>query len=148
MDKDLAMLCWRTDRGGYARTNLPKYNSKPLPPKCAHRIVMARLLGRPLVRAELCDHINHNRLDNRRCNLRIVNALGNQQHRRGAQRNNRTSGIRGVTWSRQAQRWCVYAHYRQRQYWGGQFKDVADAERAARELRQRLGFLSSDEAQP
>lgn len=41
------------------------------------------------------DHINHRTLDNRRENLRVVDAQGTQANRRGAQVNSK-SGVRGV----------------------------------------------------
>jgi hypothetical protein len=44
------------------------------------------------------DHINHDPLDNRRANLRVVTQQHNTQNRKGANRNNHI-GVRGVgTW--------------------------------------------------
>lgn len=50
------------------------------------------------------DHINHNKLDNRRCNLRIVN---NQQNHfnRPINKNNK-SGCKGVYYNKQCKKWC------------------------------------------
>lgn len=42
------------------------------------------------------DHINHNSLDNRKGNLRNVSRAVNGQNRKGAQRNNKSSGYRNV----------------------------------------------------
>jgi len=55
-------------------------------------------------KGQVVDHINHDTLDNRRENLRIVTDLENQQNRIKAQKNN-TSGIPGVTWVKDKQKW-------------------------------------------
>ncbi len=53
----------------------------------------------------LVDHRNHNTLDNRRENIRIVDHTGNQLNRFGANRDNKSSGIRGVHWDANARKW-------------------------------------------
>ncbi len=45
---------------------------------------------------EIIDHINHDGLDNRSANLRIVTNSENMQNRNGANRNSKT-GVRGVS---------------------------------------------------
>lgn len=63
------------------------------------------------------DHINGNKLDNRRENLRVVTAHENGTNRHKLNRNNR-SGIRGVCFNKAAcqkhKPWkaTIYAHYR------------------------------------
>lgn len=49
---------------------------------------------------KVIDHINHNTLDNRRCNLKICTNLENQQNKR-----NNTSGCVGVRWHSQGKKW-------------------------------------------
>lgn len=53
--------------------------------QCLHRLLMDFPKGMTV------DHINHNTLDNRRCNLRIVTDIQNKQNRK-----DNTSGILGV----------------------------------------------------
>lgn len=48
-------------------------------PEYEHRVVMERVLGRPLETWEHVHHINHNKLDNRPENLQVLTAL---EHRR------------------------------------------------------------------
>ena len=49
------------------------------------------------------DHINHNGLDNRKCNLKICTIAENGQNRRLAKNN--TSGINGVSWNSEEKKW-------------------------------------------
>jgi hypothetical protein len=50
------------------------------------------------------DHINHNTLDNRKINLRIVNDSDSMLNRRGPTKKN-TSGFRGVSFAKSCSKW-------------------------------------------
>ena len=54
------------------------------------------------------DHINGNRLDNRRCNLRIVTPQQNQFNRRIQ---SGTSRFKGVYWQKEAEKWRARIRY-------------------------------------
>lgn len=69
------------------------------------------LLHRFLTQAEpgsIVDHLNHRTLDNRRANLCVGTQSDNQRNRKGANRNNLSCGIRGVTWSKKDRRWIAH----------------------------------------
>ncbi|HYD58974.1 MAG TPA: HNH endonuclease signature motif containing protein [Noviherbaspirillum sp.] len=53
------------------------------------------------------DHINGVRSDNRIANLRDVSRRTNNENRREAQCNNRSSGLLGVTWSGRHKKWAA-----------------------------------------
>lgn len=61
LDKDGYVLLWMP---GHPEANVHNQVRE-------HRIVMARMLGRPLTRTEVVDHINDIRDDNRPKNLRL-----------------------------------------------------------------------------
>lgn len=52
-----------------------------------------------------CDHINRNKLDNRRCNLRNVTKSVNRLNAK-VQRNNK-SGVNGVSWDKKMSKWVA-----------------------------------------
>jgi len=87
---------WSIHGGGYAQTSY-KYKL----------ILMHRLLFPEL---HQIDHIDGNRLDNRKQNIRECNESQNQANR-GKTRLN-TSGFKGVSWSNKSGKWCVKIGFR------------------------------------
>lgn len=53
------------------------------------------------------DHINGDTLDNRRSNLRIVSRSENNQNRSITNPNNKTSGIKNISWNKSLEYWVV-----------------------------------------
>lgn len=106
IDADLAEFKWcaQAHHGGgfYAVRNSahPKRMKVLL-----HRVILERVIGRPLTKTELTDHISGNKLDNRRENLRIATNAQNLRNR-GKQRNN-TTGFKGVAWHRASGKWTA-----------------------------------------
>lgn len=71
------------------------------------------------------DHINGNRLDNCRNNLRIVNKSQNCINR-GLHKNN-TSGAKGVSWDKVSKKWHSYISINRKNINLGLFDDINDA---------------------
>jgi len=75
-----------------------------VPTRSPRKVYLHRLILTPLP-TEVVDHINGSRLDNRRVNLRITTQQLNCQNR--ALNANSTTGHKGVTWHKQAKRYCA-----------------------------------------
>lgn len=71
------------------------------------------------------DHINGNRLDNRKSNLRLVTAH-QQSMNKGLSKNN-TSGTKGVMWLESAKKWSAYIFYNYKKICLGLFKNKNEA---------------------
>lgn len=106
-DRDLCDLGWRCigskDDGYYAGRTI-KHNEKPFTARL-HRIILGRVLGRELkpYPHELVDHVDGDRLNNRRSNLRLANFSTNGMNRKRSSSN--TSGYKGVSWHKHKRRW-------------------------------------------
>lgn len=81
------------------------------------------------------DHINHNTLDNRRDNLRLIDCRGNQENRKKSDR--QTSRFKGVDWHSIGKKWRSRIHDGELQSNGerrerhlGLFRSEEDAARA------------------
>lgn len=73
-----------------------------------------------------CDHISRNTLDNRKENLRSSTFSENMQNR--SKFKNNTSGVIGVSWSEQQQKWVSYINNSNHQrLWLGFYENKDDA---------------------
>lgn len=92
------------------------------------------------------DHINHNSLDNRRDNLRVITQGQNTQNREGAMKNSK-SGVRGVHWNKKCGKWHAQVGVNNEIIYLGLFEDLKEAEQAVINARRKyLPFSQKDKA--
>ena len=126
---------WSLHNRGYAITG--GGNSKVL----MHRMILG--LSNPKgegrgsgVYAPQADHINGDKLDNRRLNLRVVTNQQNHQNRQTGVGG--TSKYRGVSLHTASGKWHAKVKTGGKSHWAGYHDSELDAAVAAWELRQRL----------
>ena len=73
----------------------------------------------------LCDHINHNGLDNRRANIRLCTNAQNQHNQRP--HTGCSSCYKGVCWNQNKTKWQAYIRLNNRKYHLGCFDYEIDA---------------------
>lgn len=73
-DADLARLSWQRSTHGHLKRNLRYGQGKRTNQELA-RIIMERLLARPLTPADIVEHVDGDLLNNRRENLRLLGGL-------------------------------------------------------------------------
>lgn len=97
--------------------------------KSLHRLLM----GDP--KSKIVDHINHDTLDNRRSNLRIVNNSQSMQNTRLSNANK--SGYKNVSWHKTMNRWRVRLNKEGEELMLGYFDCVHEAGRIAKDARKK-----------
>lgn len=86
------------------------------------------LLHRYLIspgKENVVDHINHNRLDNRKHNLRICNTMQNNQN--SIIRMNNTSDIIGIWYDNKNEKWASEIRVNKKKIWLGRYHNKKDA---------------------
>ena len=81
------------------------------------------------------DHINHNTLDNRKSNLRIVTNRQNTQNKKN---------VKGYSWNKSRNKWQAII-YVDKAIHLGYFLNELDARQAYLDARKRYGFVESPE---
>ena len=84
---------------------------------------------------KMIDHINGNRIDNRIENLRAAN--DNQNAHNMGMRPDNSSGIKGVSWNKDRQKWAVRVNHNKKTY-QRYVQDLELAELVAIEMRSKL----------
>lgn len=129
VDADLSQAKWNVRRRTKGqKTEYVKMYRRTTKSQYMHRVIMSRILGRPLLKSELVDHINGNGLDNRRANLRLANKSQNVQNV-GIKRSN-TSGYKGVSFHKRRKKWDARISVSGHQHCLGTFDTPEEAHKA------------------
>lgn len=80
------------------------------------------------------DHINHDTLNNTNSNIRNVTKSENQQNRLGGTKRN-TSGYRGVSWSKESQKWTTKIKVNGKAKYLGMYEDIKEANNVVKRYR-------------
>jgi hypothetical protein len=100
-----------------------------------HRLIMNAPTDRQV------DHVNGDRLDNRRANLRLATQRENSANTR--KRSSNKSGVKGVVWDKARKKWAAYIKVNYRSIGLGRFDTIdAAAEAYATAARKHFGAFA------
>lgn len=140
----LSRWSWHLDPSGYAARHF--YTGDRKVPGSRHKVYMHRqILGLKPHDPRYGDHINGNRLDNRRANLRIVTPLESAQNTSGRKR---TSKFRGVSYRADRCKWRATHQVNGKRYFIGHFDTEEEAAIAARRWREQHMPFARDQDVP
>lgn len=101
-----------------------------------HRVLMLHRVVMDAPSGMCVDHINHDTLDNRKSNLRIVTKQQNQCN--VVKREGNSSRFKGVCWNKRAKLWYAYINVYGKRSHLGYYKSEEDAARAYDEASLKL----------
>jgi hypothetical protein len=97
---ELSKLSWYLSNKGYATTSIKKPDGRK-----SLSGIHRQILGLNFQDGKIVDHINGDKLDNRRENLRVCTAGENSRNQKINKRN--TSGFKGVCFSKAGNKWMA-----------------------------------------
>jgi hypothetical protein len=136
----LSQWHWSLDRGGYAKRGESRAGKKRI--VYLHRAVLGLEQGDGLEG----DHVNGNRLDCRRSNLRVTTPRQNRQNR--SKLAGASSRYRGVSWHKPRRKWVAYAKLNGRKHHLGLFADEHEAAAVAAAFRAEHMPFSEEARHP
>lgn len=126
-DEDFDFLSkykWKINPRGYIYRNFYKGNGHSTS-VLMHRKIMSAPKGMEI------DHINNDKLDNRKSNLRLCTVDENSRNRKLTKRN--THGYKGVKYDKRRKNWSAQISHKYKKYHLGTFTTVIEAAKAYNE---------------
>jgi hypothetical protein len=108
----------------------------------SHRVSYEMAHGK-IPEGMVIDHRCHVRACVNPDHLRVVSQKQNAEHRSGPQVNNRSSGVLGVTWHKDTNKWAARVSNRGTHHHLGLFSDLAEAEAAV--IAKRLELFTHND---
>lgn len=127
-DEHLTANRWSLDRDGYVARKMWLSDGS-----CRTLALSREVVGLRHRDGKQADHINGDKLDNRRANLRVATQAQNNQNKpsyRGS-----TSAHRGVHWDKRSGKWYAKARLNGQAHFLGRYADELEAARAAHAFR-------------
>jgi hypothetical protein len=132
-DEDYELLNshkWHYTIRGYARRHIPSPDGRGQKTIYMHRLIVNIPEGKEV------DHVNRDKLDNRKSNLRICTHSENQMNVKA--KSNNSSGYKGVHWSSKYKKWIATIYKNGKQIYIGNFCDAETAAHAYDSAAEKL----------
>lgn len=117
--EEIAKYRWSLSANGYAR------RSFMCDGKLRHTYIHRQLLGLSYRDKMVIDHIDGDKLNNQRSNIRVCTVSSNMFNR-GKLSNNK-SGYKGVSWNKKSSAWQAQIRFNKKHKFLGLFSDPAEA---------------------
>jgi len=134
-DEDFEMLSkfnWNNTKNGYPSRYLLNESFVERPKRYTRQYMHTLIMGSRIKEGFVIDHINRNKLDNRKKNLRFLDFSQSMLNRKI--HSNNTSGHKGVYWHKAAKKYMVEVQYRNTKYYLGLFAKKEDAIKKVKEF--------------
>ena len=118
---------WNISKNGYAAGHVGENKNKKY--LYMHRVIMG-----VTAYSELVDHINHNKIDNQKQNLRVCDKSKNGMNQKLSAKN--TSSVTGVHWDKTNLKWRAQIMIHQKTIPLGRFVNFDDAVNARKEAEE------------
>ena len=129
-DKHLKNFKWQCMADGYARRSF-RMNGKMMIVWLHHAIMGYPLFG-------VVDHIDNNKLNNRRKNLRIISARENTLNQLRKKAGKLTSKFNGASWHKASNSWIAQITIGKRKVHLGCYKNESDAAESYKDILKEV----------